>query len=215
MGGRMRDVGVWKIGRFSGIVAGSAFVLSGCIACIEVSPASALTLPSLGIVPVLVSDTTTTLKTVVGLPQKATPPSAPISAASPITSSPTVSQPAATAAKSSAPTTPTPSPSSVSASSVQQPAVATSGYEGEAFDTHLMQPFILASAVRWPYAAGLMMNTGSQPIATHTALIEATPQGWRIGGVLWYWWVGLLGLIAVAIHERARFVPRRHMLHGV
>lgn len=205
----MRDVGVWKIVRLSGMVAGSAFVLSGCISCIEVSSVNALALPSIGTVQTLAVDTTTTLKKVVALPQKTvlSPASTPVAPSPPTMTH----QPTAMPAKSSSmPST----PASASTSMPSPPqSSATPGYDAETFDGNLMQPFILADATRWPYAIGFTHPT-SQRATVRAAFIEATRQGWRIGGILWYWWIGLVGLIAVAIHERIYFIPR-HLRHGV
>lgn len=214
--GRVRDVLVLKTNTKNFINVIGLLVGMAAISTLPSSPTQALSLAPLGLVrdtTNLVKNTTTPLLNVLAPEKLATPqtvssPTAPSmtrlsSTASTNTSSGTTSSSKNTSTASSV----------LSAPAAQTPASSSASYVPLSTDD--IQPIDLSSQSSVsPHAALLaaVTSTSSLPELNeilHPALLQATTNGWQIGGVMWYWWLAIL----VAIGGLGYFVYYHYKLY--
>lgn len=198
------------------IMFGFATMAIGCVTIMTPRPASALILqPINNTLETIVHDTTTTVKDVITPSPKtelSTPQSEPAT-----TSSASVSLPAArTTASRPVVHQDTGKSRATTSSLTARRSVQTHPviYPAQTMDSNLLQPFSLVKA--WPginenSTGSVMRSAGS----TDLSFIVATPAGWSIGGLLWYWWAGLIGAGVYAVRRGERFVPENKNVSAV
>lgn len=86
------------------------------------------------------------------------------------------------------------------------------------YSVSLSQPFVTPRIVTAPQRSLAVISGGAPVIqddllenksapVSDTPVVSATEQGWRLMGVLWYWWVALSAVLGFAGYRLVRFLP--------
>lgn len=151
---------------------------------------------------------TSPVKTLIGPVVTSPEPDAP---SSPRPSAPEPSRQSPSASRVS-PTSPAPSATSQQPGDVSSPTGASRVLKGEGLEVDdSLRPMqaldgeILLKPAATTKLAGAR-TTGATAVASNFGILQATENGWRLLGVLWYWWAAFIAMIASLTIWRKRIV---------
>lgn len=125
-------------------------------------------------------------------------------------SDPAASQPSTTSSSSSAVATPQPpttvSPAQVNSQVVRMTPIDTqlAAHELPSWSRAAYDGVALTDSLPYGLAYGL-----ADGVSANSEPLEATREGWRILGILWYWWAaGIAAMVGVGLWVKKKFITR-------